>query len=275
LLQTTGLVTAQDHVAEEDCDAGALYRKAGAIPVTVTNVQETCMWWDNSNHVFGRTKNPYNNSRTPGGSTGGEAALLTCAGAVIGIGTDIAGSIRIPSAFCGIYGHKPSRGVVSNWGTFPYCQKTPDKKDIRPTEMFISTGPMCRYAKDLPLLMKVLSENDSRIKLDEKVDFRKVKVYYMKEMQGVFKGSRPDIKKAIIKLQIYGYNSDLYQNITEAMSLQKNQGLVGISILLQTGDLSNPELRILTSQLHKIIHRELFCFSFGSLKLRKCMYEIV
>ncbi|GFT05501.1 carbonic anhydrase-related protein 10 [Nephila pilipes] len=57
------------------------------------------------------------------------------------------------------------------------------------------------------------------------------------------------------ELQIYGYNSDLYQNITEAMSLQKNQGLVGISVLLQTGDLSNSELRILTSQLHKIIHR--------------------
>ncbi|GFY65852.1 fatty-acid amide hydrolase 2 [Trichonephila inaurata madagascariensis] len=130
---------------------------------------------------------------------GGEAALLTCAGAVIGIGTDIAGSIRMPSAFCGTYGHKPSRGIVSNWGTFPHCQMTPVKKDNRPVEIFISTGPMCRYAKDLPLLMKVLSENDSRIKLDEKVDFRKVKVYYMEEMQGVFNGSRPDVKKAIIK----------------------------------------------------------------------------
>ncbi|GBL72059.1 hypothetical protein AVEN_115075-2 [Araneus ventricosus] len=56
-------------------------------------------------------------------------------------------------------------------------------------------------------------------------------------------------------LQIYGYNSDLYQNISEAIALQKNQGLVGISILLQTGDLSNSELRIITSQLHKIVHR--------------------
>ncbi|CAL1284931.1 unnamed protein product [Larinioides sclopetarius] len=57
------------------------------------------------------------------------------------------------------------------------------------------------------------------------------------------------------ELQIYGYNSDLYQNISEAIALQKNQGLVGISILLQTGDLSNSELRIITSQLHKIVHR--------------------
>ncbi|GFQ67726.1 fatty-acid amide hydrolase 2 [Trichonephila clavata] len=199
LLQTAGLVKAKNHVAEVDGDSGALYRKAGAIPVTVTNVPEICMWWDSSNHVFGKTKNPYDNSRIPGGSTGGEAALLTSAGAIIGIGTDIGGSIRIPSAFCGIYGHKPSSGIVSNWGTFPYCHMTPDKNDTRPTEKFIGTGPMCRYAKDLPLLMKVLSGNDSRIKLDEKVDFRKVKVYYMKEIPGMFNGSRPDIKKAIIK----------------------------------------------------------------------------
>lgn len=199
LLQTTGLVTAKSNVAEEDGDAGALYRRAGAIPVTVTNVPEICMWWDSSNHVFGKTRNPYDNARTPGGSTGGEAALLTSAGAVIGIGTDIGGSIRIPSAFCGIYGHKPSRDVVSNWGSFPYCQMFPDKKDPRPTLQFVSTGPMCRYAEDLPLLLKVLSGNDNRIKLDEKVDFRKVKVYYMKEMPGMFNGSRPDVKKAIVK----------------------------------------------------------------------------
>ncbi|KAF8791585.1 hypothetical protein HNY73_006427 [Argiope bruennichi] len=61
--------------------------------------------------------------------------------------------------------------------------------------------------------------------------------------------------ESTLPLQIYGYNSDLYQNISEAIALQKNQGLVGISVLLQTGDLSNSELRIITSQLHKIIHR--------------------
>ncbi|PRD26897.1 UNVERIFIED_CONTAM: Fatty-acid amide hydrolase 2 [Trichonephila clavipes] len=199
LLQTTGLVKAKTHVAEEDGDAGALYKKAGAIAVTVTNVPEICMWWDSSNHVFGKTKNPYDTSRVPGGSTGGEAALLASAGAIIGIGTDIGGSIRIPSAFCGTYGHKPSRGIVSNWGSFPYCQMSPDKKDTRPTEKFISTGPMCRYAKDLPLLLKVLSGNDNRIQLDQTVDFRKVKVYYMKEIPGIFNGSRPDVKRAIVK----------------------------------------------------------------------------
>ncbi|GFR01340.1 fatty-acid amide hydrolase 2 [Trichonephila clavata] len=199
LRQTIGLVKAKDHVADQDSDAGALYRKAGAIPVTVTNVPEICMWWDSTNNVYGKTKNPYDNSRVPGGSSGGEAALLTSAGAVIGIGTDIGGSIRIPSAFCGIYGHKPSRGVISNWGSFPSCQMNPDRKKTSPTDQFVSTGPMCRYAQDLPLVLKVLSANDSRIKLEEKVDFRKVKVYYMKELPGKFNGSRPDIKNAVVK----------------------------------------------------------------------------
>ncbi|GFV81922.1 fatty-acid amide hydrolase 2, partial [Trichonephila clavipes] len=69
LLQTAGLVTAKNHVAEEDCDAAVLCRKAGAIPVTVTNVPEICMWWDSLNQVFGKTMNPYNNARIPGGST--------------------------------------------------------------------------------------------------------------------------------------------------------------------------------------------------------------
>ncbi|XP_055945563.1 fatty-acid amide hydrolase 2-like [Argiope bruennichi] len=199
LAQTTGLTKAKGHLAEEDGDAPAMYRKAGAIPVTVTNVPEICMWWETANHVYGITKNPFDNRRTVGGSTGGEAALLTGAGAIIGIGTDIGGSIRIPSAFCGTYGHKPSRGIVSNWGTFPYCQKSPDKNDDRPQLHFVSTGPMCRYASDLPLLLKVLSGNDKRIRLNEKVDFRKVKVYYMKGLPGRFNSARPDVRKAIIK----------------------------------------------------------------------------
>ncbi|GFS79533.1 fatty-acid amide hydrolase 2-B, partial [Nephila pilipes] len=109
LLQTSGLVTAKSHVADEDSDAVVFYRKAGAIPVTVSNVSEMCMWWESHNHIFGVTKNPYNNTRTPGGSTGGEAALIASAGAVIGIGTDIAASLRLPASFCGIYGHKPTR----------------------------------------------------------------------------------------------------------------------------------------------------------------------
>ncbi|GFT58721.1 fatty-acid amide hydrolase 2 [Nephila pilipes] len=217
LLQTSGLVTAKGHVAEVDCDAADFYRKAGAIPVTVSNVSEICLWWDSYNHIYGSTNNPYGNDGIAGGSSGGEASLIGSAGAVIGIGTDLAGSIRIPASFCGIYGHKPSRGIVSNWGTFPHCQMTPEKKDVRPVVTFVSTGPMCRYVEDLPLLLKVLSNYDKRIKLDKKVDFRKVKVYFMTEIPGLNNGARTDIKNAVTKAA--KYFEDAYDVMATPLSI--------------------------------------------------------
>ncbi|GIY99072.1 fatty-acid amide hydrolase 2-B [Caerostris extrusa] len=204
--QSCGLVRYKDHLAEEDSDTPALYRKAGGIPVTVTDVPELCMWWESSSHVNGLTKSPFDATRTVGGSSGkhllwsfptnrfvvskpahtlesqcGESAIITSGGAVIGIGNDMAGSIRIPSAFCGIYGHKPSRGVISNWGTFPFCQYKLEKEDR--TIDFVSTGPMCRYVQDLPLL----------------VNFRNVKVYYIEEFPGILNSAVPAMKKAVRK----------------------------------------------------------------------------
>ncbi|XP_035221922.1 fatty-acid amide hydrolase 2-like isoform X2 [Stegodyphus dumicola] len=191
LAQTCGQVRDKDRKAVKDSDTAALYRKAGAIPVTVTNVPELCMWWESANHVFGMTKNPYDIRRTVGGSSGGEGALITAAGAAMGIGNDIAGSIRIPSSFCGIYGHKPSRDIISNKGTWP---ESDDEYDV-----FVSTGPMCRYVQDLLLLVRVLSDNDQRLKLDEKVNFRNVKVYYMEEVPGFLHSAIPPVKAAIRK----------------------------------------------------------------------------
>ncbi|KAG5638584.1 hypothetical protein H0H81_011804 [Sphagnurus paluster] len=73
------------------------------------------MWGETYNHVFGRTTNPYNRKLTPGGSTGGEGALLALKGSPLGVGTDIGGSLRIPSAFCGLYTLRPS------YERLPYC----------------------------------------------------------------------------------------------------------------------------------------------------------
>ncbi|PRD35130.1 UNVERIFIED_CONTAM: Fatty-acid amide hydrolase 2 [Trichonephila clavipes] len=195
--QNSGLVRYKDRLAEEDGAAPALYRKAGAIPVTVTDVPELCMWWEASNHVNGLTKNPYDNTRTTGGSSGGEGAIIAAGGALFGIGNDIAGSIRIPSCFCGIYGHKPSKGIVPNWGSFPFCHIRYEHEDR--TVEFVSTGPMCRYARDLPLLLRILSDNDPRIHLDEKVNFRNLKVYTIEEFPGTLLSAVPDVKKAIRK----------------------------------------------------------------------------
>ncbi|XP_015906843.1 fatty-acid amide hydrolase 2-A [Parasteatoda tepidariorum] len=195
LLQVNGLVWAKGRKAPEDSVAASKYRNAGAIPVTVTNVPETCFWWEAANAVAGMTKNPYDNRRTVGGSSGGEGAIITAGAALIGIGNDIAGSIRIPASFCGIYGHKPSTGTVSNAGAFPFGELDKNE-DI---DSFTSTGPMCRYVEDLPLLMRILTSNDQRIKFDEKVDFSKVKIYYMEEYPGILLKSISPIKNAVRK----------------------------------------------------------------------------
>ncbi|KAI0344211.1 general amidase [Trametopsis cervina] len=80
----------------------------GAVPFVRTNVPQTLMWGETHNHVFGRTTNPYNRYMTPGGSSGGEGALVAMRGSPLGVGTDIGGSVRIPSAFCGLYTLRPS-----------------------------------------------------------------------------------------------------------------------------------------------------------------------
>lgn len=86
---------------------------AGAIPFVKTNIPQTMFAFECSNPVWGRTTNPHNDKYTSGGSTGGEGALLAMDGSVIGIGSDIGGSLRIPAAYCGIYSLKPATGRIS------------------------------------------------------------------------------------------------------------------------------------------------------------------
>ncbi|XP_042907643.1 fatty-acid amide hydrolase 2-A-like isoform X3 [Parasteatoda tepidariorum] len=198
MTQTCGIVAAKGRVADVDSESAALYRKAGAIPLVVTIVPELCMWWESANLLHGVPRNPYNNTRTVGGSTGGEGAILTACGAVIGIGNDIAGSIRLPAAFCGIYGHKPSTGLVSNFGFFPS-----DDQENESVDAFVSTGPMCRYVEDLPLLMKILAKDDKMIHLNKEVDFRKVKVYFMEGFPDFLLNPVPAVRKAVKKAAKY------------------------------------------------------------------------
>ncbi|TDL22290.1 general amidase [Rickenella mellea] len=96
-----------DYSQEDSVLVQTLY-DLGAVPFVRTNVPQTLMWGETYNHVFGRTSNPYNVFLTAGGSTGGEGALVALKGSPIGIGTDIGGSVRIPSTFCGIYTLRPS-----------------------------------------------------------------------------------------------------------------------------------------------------------------------
>ncbi|KAL4762550.1 ankyrin repeat protein [Aspergillus foveolatus] len=113
---TVGIAALALHPSEKDAPLVSLLQSLGAIIIAKTNVPQTMGALDSANHVFGRTLNPRNRQLTAGGSTGGEGALLALRGSMIGFGTDIGGSIRIPAMCNGLYGFKPSQGRVPYGG---------------------------------------------------------------------------------------------------------------------------------------------------------------
>jgi Asp-tRNA(Asn)/Glu-tRNA(Gln) amidotransferase A subunit family amidase len=133
---------------KEDSPLVDLLRRSGAVIVGKTNVPQTMMSFECLNYVFGPCTHPQDNTRTPGGSSGGEGALLALNGAVCGIGTDIGGSIRIPAHFCGVYGLKPSQWRFSNRG---FRAGVPGQEAVSSV-----SGPMARTIADLTTLFKVV-----------------------------------------------------------------------------------------------------------------------
>ncbi len=140
------------HRASEDATAVARLRAAGAIILGKTNCPEFLLNYETDNHTTGRTANPWDLERTPGGSSGGEAALIAALCSPGGIGSDGGGSIRVPAHFCGIAGLKPTPGRVSAAGHFPVIS--------HPGGLLGVAGPMARSARDLALLFSVLAGYD-------------------------------------------------------------------------------------------------------------------
>ena len=128
---------------------------AGAIVFGKTNLPEWSGDWQSFNEMFGTTNNPWALTHTPGGSSGGAAAAVACGMTSFELGTDIGGSVRVPSAFCGVWGHKPSFGVVPTLGYL-------DEPAGGETESDVNTfGPIARSAADLRLLLDVLAQPTS------------------------------------------------------------------------------------------------------------------
>lgn len=149
---TSGSVLRKGITAAEDAAAVARVRAAGAIPLGVSNVSEMCMWMETDNLLYGTTGNPYDPSRTAGGSSGGEGALVGAGASPFGVGADIGGSIRMPAFFCGVFGHKPTGGLVPNTGHYP----TPRGG----VSSICTTGPICRRAEDLMPLLSLMAGPD-------------------------------------------------------------------------------------------------------------------
>lgn len=164
---SAGLYDRRDTRAQSDAVVVRNARRYGMVPICTTNVPEgTLFWADCRNTVYGRTLNPYDLTRVTGASSGGEGALLAAAGSVVGMGSDIGGSLRIPAHFCGINSHKPSPFLVSTQGNWP---------PVYGSRLRLFTlGPMCRYASDLRPMLKCMLldalDEDNKRNQDKNLD---------------------------------------------------------------------------------------------------------
>jgi amidase len=151
LRTTAGAPQLADHVPTRDAVAVARLRAAGAVIFGKTNTPTLAMDWQTHNPVFGTTGNPFDLARTPGGSSGGSAAAVAAGLAPLELGSDIGGSIRWPSHCCGVFGHKPTWGLVPERGHIPGRPGWLVEDDVN------VVGPLARDAGDLALALDVLA----------------------------------------------------------------------------------------------------------------------
>lgn len=154
LRTTSGSVIRTDHVPQHDAPAVSRLKAAGAIILGKTNPAEMAMDYTADNPVFGRTNHPQNPTLTPGGSSGGEAVAIATHMSCGGLGSDLAGSVRIPAHFCGIAALKPTTGCVPGEGQFP--------PSSGPYSLGAVIGPMARRVRGLRLLLSVLSREQQQ-----------------------------------------------------------------------------------------------------------------
>ncbi len=152
VVSTGGTLGRRSYIPDRDATVVARLRRAGAILLGKTNTPELTLSYETNNRIYGRTNNPYDLQRTPGGSSGGASAILAAGASPFDIGSDYGGSVRLPSHFCGTAGIKPTSGRVPRTGHIIPAGGMLDA--------FQQIGPMTRRADDLHLLLSVIAGPD-------------------------------------------------------------------------------------------------------------------
>lgn len=152
-MQTTGgLLRRKGMIQHKDAEVVRRLKNEGAIILGKTNTPELCFCQETDNKLYGRTNNPHDLTKTAGGSSGGEAALIASNGAAVGIGSDIGGSIRFPSHFNGVTGFKSGNGQVSSDGSYP--------NESHPLQdRMLGIGPIAKSVRDVRFLYQIIAKN--------------------------------------------------------------------------------------------------------------------
>lgn len=196
------------YIAPTDAPLVARLRAAGAVILGVTNTPELLMAWETDNLLYGRTNNPWDLDRTPGGSSGGEAAAIAAGLSSGGVGSDGGGSIREPAHFCGICGLKPTPGRIPSTGHFP--------KSGGPFALIGVVGPMARTIGDLRLLFEVIAGADDGDPCSARVQLRGLSD---EELKGTKIGFFEDDGRTLV-------TAETRNLVTRAASLLAKRGFV-------------------------------------------------
>ena len=164
---TSGDPKLKNYLPQQNAIAVQRLIDAGAIIFGKTNIPYHARDFQSFNPVYGTTHNPWDTSKTPGGSSGGSAAALAAGFTPLELGSDLGGSIRVPSNFCGVFGHKPTFGIVPRQGHIPPLpgRLPPDAMPLLP--LFVA-GPLARSADDLELALDVLMTPDRGVQSDDR-----------------------------------------------------------------------------------------------------------
>jgi len=174
-----GNLSSFNKIAEEDATVVARLLAEGAIVIGITNIPDFSMTYETENLLYGRTHNPYDLDRSPGGSSGGEAAIIAAGASTFGIGADSGGSIRQPAHNCGIAGLKPTRGLIPGTGKFP-------EDGLGIFSLIETQGPLARWVEDLIYTLPILAGTDDSdpniypiaVRDPAKVDLKKLRIVY-------------------------------------------------------------------------------------------------
>jgi Asp-tRNA(Asn)/Glu-tRNA(Gln) amidotransferase A subunit family amidase len=213
------------YVATEDAPLVARLRNAGAIVLGVTNTPELLMAWETDNRLYGRTNSPWDLERTPGGSSGGEAAAIASGMSAAGVGSDGGGSIRVPAHFSGICGLKPTPGRIPATGHFPASGG--------PFALIGVVGPMARTAADVRALFEIMQGPEDGdtcaapvpLRSPSEDEARKLRVGYFEDdgRTPVTAEIRAAIRKAAEALRVAGFQVEPFrpEGLEEARMLWK------------------------------------------------------
>jgi Asp-tRNA(Asn)/Glu-tRNA(Gln) amidotransferase A subunit family amidase len=224
-------------VAEKDAPLVTRLKQAGAIVLGVTNTPELLMAWETDNLLYGRTNSPWDLQRTPGGSSGGEAAAIAAGMSAGGVGSDGGGSIRVPAHFSGICGLKPTPGRIPSTGHFPVS--------AGPFALIGVVGPMARNVTDLKVLFEVMQGPDIgdtcaapvplRSPTEEEVKNLKIGYFEDDGRTPVTPETRLAVRKAAEALRSAGFQVEPFrpQGLEEARQLWHKFFVVAGAMLLK------------------------------------------